>query len=98
MTEVELSAGVTCAHNMLYIMQELQSVELKVKLPILLEMDSKGAVHLVNKWNISGHTRHKHIKQYFLFDLKEEGLIELNIFLVKKTKQIFHKESSRTYI
>jgi hypothetical protein len=47
-TEAETYAGVTCMQDMLYMKNVLQSLGLKVKLPIVLEMDNQGAVNLAN--------------------------------------------------
>ena len=52
MTEAKLSAGLTCAQGMLYIMQVLQSLGLKVKLLLWLELDKKGTVDLAIKLKI----------------------------------------------
>ena len=51
-----MSAGVTCAHNMLYVMQVLKSLELKVKLSMLLEMDNTDVVDFANNWSVGGQT------------------------------------------
>jgi hypothetical protein len=50
---------------------------LKVKKPMILEMDNKGAVDLSKNWSVSGRTRHDCIRQSFLRELVEEGLIEV---------------------
>ncbi len=46
--------GVICTQDMLYCKNVLKSMGLKVKLPMLLEMDNKGAVNLANNWSIAG--------------------------------------------
>jgi hypothetical protein len=46
--EAEQTAGVLCAKDMSYIWNVLKSMGLKVKLPILLELDNKGTVDLAN--------------------------------------------------
>jgi len=38
-------------------------MELKVKFPMILEMDNKGAVDLANNWSIGGCTRHVNVRQ-----------------------------------
>jgi hypothetical protein len=48
---------------------------LKVKIPMILEMDNKGAVDLANNWSIGGCTRHVDIRQCFLWELKESKLL-----------------------
>ena len=53
----------------------IQSLELKVKLPMLLDIDNKEAVDVDNNWSAGGQTRHVNVKQYFLCKLKYEGLI-----------------------
>ncbi len=57
-TKAETYAGVTCVQDMLYMKNMLGSLELKVKLPRVLEMDSQGAVYLANNWSVGGRTRH----------------------------------------
>ena len=46
--EAKLIAGVMCVQDMLYIMIVLESVGLKVKKPMVLEMDNRGAYNLAN--------------------------------------------------
>ncbi len=43
---------------MLYVRHILESMGLKVKLPMILEMDNIEAVDLANNWSIGVHTRH----------------------------------------
>jgi hypothetical protein len=45
-TEAEGAAGVTEAQDMLFMYNILKSLGLKVQLPMVLEMDNKGAVNL----------------------------------------------------
>jgi len=76
-TEAELMAGVTCAQDMLYARKVMESLQLKVRLPMLLEMDNKGAVDLANNWTVGGRTRHIETRQLFLRELKEEGVLSI---------------------
>ena len=41
---------------MLYVYRLLDFIGLSVELPLLLEMDNKGAVDLVNNWSVGGQT------------------------------------------
>ena len=75
-TEAELFSAVQCAQDMLYAMRVMESLGLKVKKPMKLYIDNKGAVDLANNWSVGGRTRHIEVKQYFLRDLKEAGVIE----------------------
>ena len=74
-TEAELYAATQCAQDMLFVMRILESIGLKVKKPMNLFVDNKGAVDLANNWSVGGRTRHVEVKQYFLRELKEQGLI-----------------------
>jgi hypothetical protein len=76
-TEAELFAATLCIQDMLFEMRVLNSMGLKVKLPMILEMDNKGALDLINNWSIGGRTRHIEVKQYFLHELKEAKIIEV---------------------
>ena len=42
---------------------------------MLLEMDNKGVFYLANNWSVGGRTRHVEVRNYFLRDLKDEGLL-----------------------
>ena len=57
-TEPEIAAGVMVAQDMLYIYRLLESLELEVELPMILEMDNSGAVDIANSWSVGGRTRH----------------------------------------
>eukprot|EP00957_Ditylum_brightwellii_P050948 3864186-Ditylum_brightwellii.AAC.1 len=53
----------------------MNGMGLKVKLPMVLYMDNKGAKDFVNNWSIGGRSRHMEVKQYFLRELKEANII-----------------------
>ena len=74
-TEAELYAGVSTAQDMLYIKNVLESMKLKVQLPMVLEIDNQAAVHLANSWSVGGRARHIDVRQCFLRELKEAGIL-----------------------
>eukprot|EP00957_Ditylum_brightwellii_P011861 893952-Ditylum_brightwellii.AAC.1 len=76
-TKAELFAAILCVQNMLFAMRVLNSMQLQVELPMTLFIDNKGAVDFSNNWSIGGRTRHIEVKQYFLRELKEAGLLEI---------------------
>ncbi len=76
-TEAELVSATQCAQDMLFIMRVLESMGLKVKKPMILKVDNKGAMDLANNWSVGGRTRHVDTHQYFLRELKEEGVINV---------------------
>ena len=64
-----------CAQDMLCAVRILESMGLKVKKPMLLYVDNKGAKDIANNWSCGGRTRHIEVRQYFLRELKEQGTI-----------------------
>ena len=74
-TESKLNAGVGTAQDMIYCMRVCESIKLKVKKPIILKIDNKGAVDSANGWSCGGCMRH--VKLNFLCELKEEGTINI---------------------
>jgi hypothetical protein len=59
-------AGVTCVQDMFYMKNVLESLRLKVKLRMVLEMDTQGAVYLANNWSVGGRARHIDVQSVFL--------------------------------
>ena len=74
-TEAEIAAGVMVAQDMLYMYCLLESLKLKVELPMMLEMDNSGTVHIGNSWSMRGRTHHVDVHNYFLCKLKDQGLL-----------------------
>jgi hypothetical protein len=64
--KAELNAAVLCVKDMIYQKNMLESIGLKVELPMILEMDNKGAVNLVDSFSVGGRTQHINVKQCFL--------------------------------
>ena len=53
-------------------MSILTPLELKMKLPMLLEIDNKGSFYLINNWSVGNRTRHVDTLQLFLRDMKDQ--------------------------
>jgi hypothetical protein len=60
---------------MFYMKNVLESLGLKVKLPMVQEMDKQGAVYLANNWSIGGRTRYIDVQSVFLQELKKAGVL-----------------------
>jgi hypothetical protein len=75
-TEAELVAAMACAQDMLFSMRLMESIGLRVKKPMVLTVDNKGAKDLANNWSVGGRTRHIDVRYYFLRELKEAGLVQ----------------------
>ena len=68
-TEVELIAATSNAQDIMYVKRLLDSIDLRVALPMVLEVDNKGAVD--NNFSVSEGTRHMETWKYYLRELKE---------------------------
>jgi hypothetical protein len=77
-TEAELVAVTNCIQDMLYIRNVLESMGLKVKVPMKVDLDNKGAKDIINNWSVGGRTRHVGVRFNFLRELKESGVIEIH--------------------
>ena len=75
MTKAELIALVQCVHEMFFVKKVLESMGLKVELPMLIECDNKGAVDLVNGHSVSGNTKHIDARILHVRDFKDKGVI-----------------------
>lgn len=49
-----------------------------MKKAIKLEISNKGAVDLSHNWSMSVRSLHDSIRQSFLYELSEEGIIEVD--------------------
>ena len=76
-TESELVAGVTCAQDMLYVKNVLESIGLQVELPMKLEIDNKGAVDLTHNFSVNGRTKHIEYRYLWLRDMQEQNIIDV---------------------
>ncbi len=74
-TEVELAAVVTMVQDMMYVYRVMNSMGLKVELPMIAEMDNSGAHDLANSWSVGGWTRHMDMLMCFLCELKKDGMV-----------------------
>ena len=64
--KAELNAAVLCVQDMIYQKNTLELIGLKVEYPMVLEMDNRGAIDLINSFSVGGCTRHINVKQCFL--------------------------------
>ena len=99
--EAEIAAGVMVSWYMLCIYHLLESLELKVELPMVLEMDNSRAVDSANSWSVGGRTCHMDVPNYLLHELKDQGLLvikhilgnsnDMDIFTKNVTSAMFNR-------
>ena len=76
-TEAECVAATSCVQDMIYGKNFLESLGLKVKLPMVLWMDNKGGVDIFNNWSIAGNTRAISVRFSYIRELKEKGWLSI---------------------
>ena len=76
-TEAECVAGTSCVQDMMFGKRLLESMGLKVKLPMVLYMDNKGGVDIFNNRSIAGNTRAVAVRFAYVRELKEAGILEI---------------------
>ena len=95
-TEAEIIAIVQCVQGMLYIMRLIESLQLKVRKPMIVYSDNKGAIDLINGWSVGGGTKHMDCRIMFLRELKENEIIRvLWIPTDENTSDVFTKNVDR---
>ena len=100
-TEAKSAAGAMIAKDMLNVYRLLLSLELQVELPLILEMDNKGEVDLANNCSIGGCTRHVDMRNFFLCEVKDKGILVIkhvpceenyaHIFMKNTLAQVFER-------
>ena len=74
----------------------MELIGLRVKKPMILEIDNKGVVGLANDWSVDGRICHIEVHQYFLWELKEEGIIDTHWMCGERTSSnLFTKDLAR---
>jgi hypothetical protein len=106
-TEAEIVAATSCAQSMLFEFRLLRSIGLDVKLPMELRVDNSGAKDFFNNWSVGGRMRHVHVRQLYLRDLKEDGLVRVKWIPTEEnsvdvfTKNLFgplYEKHIKTYV
>ena len=64
-------------YNHKYVKKTIESIGLEVTIPMILNVDNKGARDLMNNWSVGGRTQHINVKYYFLRDLKEQNIVKV---------------------
>ena len=96
-TEAELYAAVNCVQEMIYCKNVLNNIGLQVTVLMVPEVDNKGTVDLINNWSVGGCTRLLNVRQCYLCELKEEGLLVVEWIAVDlNDSDIFTKNLGET--
>jgi hypothetical protein len=75
--EAESVSGTNCIQDKRYIWNVLESMGLKIKLPMKVKLDNKEAKYMIDNWSFGARTRNVGVRFDFLRELKENGIIEI---------------------
>ncbi len=70
-TEADLYAATSCAQELMPAMQ------LRVKLPMILQCNNKGTIDLSKNWSMRGRTQHVDVRMYMLHDINVQKLKQI---------------------
>ena len=62
----------------MYTRRILISLELKLKLPIILDIDNKSTVDFINNWSVGLRNSHVETCQFFLCEMKEQEIFQMS--------------------
>ena len=104
-TESEYVAISELAKEILFVKQVLESIGIKVQLPIVVGVDNVGAIYLANNHTTSQRTKHIDIRHHFVRQYIEDGIIKIefvrgedndaDIFTKNTTGHIFVKHRDK---
>ena len=83
-TEAEYVAVSEVVKEIQVLYQMLRSMEIKVPLPIKVQVDNVGAIWLASNSSVSERTKHVDLRAHFVRDMIKDQVIEINV--VKSAK------------
>jgi hypothetical protein len=85
-SEAEFYALSEAAKEIKFVFQLLCSMEIPVKIPIIVRMDNVGAIFMTENASTTSRTKHVDIRYHFVREFVEEGF--LKIIFVKSTENL----------
>jgi hypothetical protein len=94
-TEAEYYAISEAAKDIKFVAQILQSMGIKISMPIIVHVDNVGAIFMAENASATQRTKHVDVRYHFVREFIEEGFIKI-IFVktVNNTADIFTKNVS----
>jgi hypothetical protein len=104
-TEAEYFAMSECAKELIFIKNVLESMGIKVKLPIEIKVDNTGAIFLSNNYTSGQRTKHIDVRVHFVRQYIEDGIFKIvfvksedndaDIFTKNTSEEIFEEQSNK---
>jgi hypothetical protein len=104
-TEAEYFAISECAKELIFIKNVMESMGIKIQLPIEIKVDNVGAIYLANNYTTGQRTKHIDVRVHFFRQYIEEGILKIvfvrsedndaDIMTKNTTEEIFEKQSEK---
>jgi Reverse transcriptase (RNA-dependent DNA polymerase) len=104
-TEAEYFAVSEIAKEILFTKQLLDTIGIKIELPIVIRVDNIGAIFLANNFSIGQRTKHIDIRAHFIREYIEDDILKLvfirsedndsDIFTKNLSEDLFNKHSNK---
>jgi hypothetical protein len=104
-TEAEYYASSETSKELLFIQQLCKSLHLKMKLPMIMNVDNTGAIYLANNYSTGPRTKHIDIRTHYVRELIVNELLRIefiktdendaDIFTKNLSEDLFDKHSKR---
>jgi hypothetical protein len=76
-TEAEYVAVSEATREIKFIVQVLESINVKIEYPIIVHVDNVGAIFLANNKTTSERTKHVDIRHHFVREHIEDGIVKI---------------------
>jgi hypothetical protein len=93
------------AKEVIFVKQVVDLMGYKISFPIMIKVDSVGAIYLANNYMTNQHTKHIDIRQHFVREFIEDGILkavfvksednDADIFTKNTTEELFHKHAKK---
>jgi len=104
-TEAEYVASSEVAKEVIFAKNIIESIGIKIELPINIRVDNVGAIYLANNYATSQRTKHIDIRAHFLREFIKDGILKVvfirseendaDIFTKNTTEELFHLHASK---
>jgi hypothetical protein len=94
-----------CAKELIFLKHVIESMGIKIKLPIVIKTDNVGAIYLSNNYTTSQQTKHIDVRVHFVRQYIEDGIFKIefvnsekndaDIFTKNTSEEIFTKQSEK---
>jgi hypothetical protein len=104
-TEAEYFGISECAKELIFLKHVIESMGIKVKLPIIIKTDNVGAIYLANNYTTSQRTKHIDVRVHFVRQYIEDGIFKIefvnseendaDIFTKNTSEETFQTQSKK---